>query len=68
MHLEVAFSLDTDSFLNAFFRMASQRGLPEDVVCDNGTNFVSGSNELKELETLDKKKVQDATATHAVAL
>ena len=51
VHLEVAFSLDTDSFLNAFFRMASRRGLPEDVVCDNGTNFVGGSNELKELET-----------------
>ena len=65
VHLEVAFSLDTVSVLNAF-RMASRRGLPEDVVCDNGTNFVGGSNELKELETLDKKKVQDATATHGV--
>lgn len=39
VHLEVAF----------IFRMASRRGLPEDVVCDNGTNFVGGSNELKDL-------------------
>ena len=27
--------------------------LPKDVVCDNSTNFVGESNELKELETLD---------------
>ena len=52
VHLEVAFSLDTDLFLNAFFRMASRCGLPEDVVCDKGTNFVGGSNELKDLEAL----------------
>ena len=45
VHLEVAFSLDTDSFLNAVFRMASRRGFPEDVVCDNGTNFVGGRNQ-----------------------
>ena len=51
--LEVSFSLDTDSFLNAFFRMVSRRGLPRDIVCDNGTNFVGESNELKELEILD---------------
>ena len=46
--------------------MASRRGLPENVVCDNGTNFIGGRNELKELEALDKKKVQDATATRGV--
>ena len=66
VHLQVAFSLDTGSFLNAFFRMASRRGLPEDVVCDNGINFIGGSNELKELEALDKKKLQDATVSHGV--
>ena len=26
VHLEIAYGLDTDSFLNAFCRMASQRG------------------------------------------
>ena len=66
VHLEAAFSLDTDSFLNAFFRMASRRGLPEDVVCDNGTNFVGGSNELKDLEALNKKKRQHATLSYGV--
>ena len=64
VHLEVAFRLYTDLFLNAFFQMASHRGLPEDV-CDNGTNFVGGSNELKDLGAL-KKKIQDATLSYGV--
>ena len=46
--------------------MVSRRGLPKDNVCDNGTNFVGGSNELKELEALDHKKIQDATTSHGV--
>ena len=66
IHLEVSFILDTDSFLNAFFRMVSRRGLPKDIVCDNGTNFVGGSNELKELEAFDHKKIQDSTTSHGV--
>ena len=37
VHLEMSFSLDTDSFLNAFYRMASRRGLPDEVYSDNGT-------------------------------
>ena len=66
VHLEVAYSLDTDSFLDAFFRMTSRRGVPKDVVCDNGTNFVGGSNELKELEALDQNKIQDTTSSHRI--
>lgn len=46
-------------FLNAFFRMASPRGLPKDNVCDNGTNIVGGSKELKKLEALDQKNIQN---------
>ena len=65
-HLEVSFSLDTESFLNAFFRMLPQRGLPKDIVCDNGTNFVGGGNELKELEALDHKKIQGTTTRNGV--
>lgn len=63
VHLEIAYSMDTDSFLNAFYRMANRRGLPQEVLTDNGTNFVGGNNELKELvNSLDTEKIQNDTA------
>ncbi|XP_071107331.1 uncharacterized protein [Haliotis cracherodii] len=45
----MAFGLDTDSFLNALFRMAHRRCMPKDVISDNGTNFVGAAKELKQL-------------------
>ena len=49
VHLEMSFSLTTDSFLNSFYRMVSRRGLPLEVISDNGLNFVGAKNELAEL-------------------
>lgn len=67
VHLEMAYGLDTDSFLNAFYRMVSRRGLPEVMVSDNGTNFVSGDRELKELVAgLDKDKIQTSAANKGI--
>ena len=40
VHLEMAFALDSDSFLNAFYRMVNLRGIPQEMLSDNGTNFV----------------------------
>ena len=40
VHLEMAYGLDTDSFLNAFYRMVNRRGLPREMLSDNGGNFV----------------------------
>ena len=37
VHLEMAWSLDTDSFLAAFSRMTDQQGIPVEVISDNGT-------------------------------
>ena len=34
VHLIIAFGLDTDSFLNSFYRMANRRGLPEELYSD----------------------------------
>lgn len=47
MHLEVTHSLTTDSFIAAFQRFTSRRGVPEKVYSDNGTNLVSGDHELR---------------------
>ena len=45
----MAYGLDTDSFLKAFCRMVNRRGLPEEMLSDNRTNFVGANEELREL-------------------
>ena len=49
VHLEIAYGLDVDSFMNALNRMISRRGVPEEMISDNGTNFVAANKELCEL-------------------
>ena len=62
VHLEIAFGLDSNSFLNAFYCMVNRRGLPQEMVSDNGGNFVGGDKELRSLvEALDKDKIQKST-------
>ena len=62
VHLEMSYSLDTSSFINAFYRMTSRRGTPRYVICDNGTNFVGAERELRELvEALNKEKIIQET-------
>ena len=47
IHIEVATSLGTASFINALRRFISRRGQPELVRSDNGGNFVEGERELR---------------------
>ena len=62
VHLEMAFGLDTDSFLKCLTRMASRRGYPSEVVSDRGTNFVGADRELRQLVgQLEKTKIQEQT-------
>ena len=57
VHLEMTFDLDTDSFLNAFYRMTSRMELPEEMYSDNGTNIRAADKELKSLILqLDQEK------------
>ena len=67
VHLEIAFGLDTDSFLNAFYRMASRRELPEEIFSDNGINFKGADRGLNMLlSKLDESKIKTAVANKGV--
>ncbi|KAK3736479.1 hypothetical protein QZH41_005829 [Actinostola sp. cb2023] len=69
VHLEIAYSMDTDAFLNAFYRMVNRRGLPVEVLSDNGSNFIGGERELRELvEQLDKEKIERSAANKGNSL
>ena len=58
IHLEVAHSLDTDSFVNALRRFICRRGPNRQIRSDQGTNFVGAKKELKEaLGELDHDKI-----------
>ena len=48
VHIEVARTLSTDSFIDALQRFIGRRGKPEIVYSDNGTNFVGAERVLRE--------------------
>ena len=59
VHLEVARSLEADSFLNAFRRFISRRGPVRQLRCDQGTNFLGAKKELREaLLAMDNGKIK----------
>ena len=58
--MEVAFSLETDSFIQAFRRFINRRGPPEHMYSDNGTNFKGGHKELQDgLAAVNKRSVNN---------
>ena len=60
IHIEVANSLDTDSFINALRRFVSIRGPIRSLRSDRGTNFVGAMRELREeLNKMDTGRVSD---------
>ncbi|KAJ8414191.1 hypothetical protein AAFF_G00050610 [Aldrovandia affinis] len=61
VHIEVASSLDTDSFINALRRFIVRRGQVKILRSDNRTNFVEAERELRRaIEEWNSSKIKDA--------
>lgn len=60
IHLEIVFSLESDSFINALRRFTARRGLPKLIRSDNGTNFVGAEKELRlSIEAYNSQQMKD---------
>ena len=59
VHIEIANSLETDSFLNALRHFIARCGPVREIRCDNGTNFVGAERELR--EALDEMNHDELT-------
>ena len=58
IHIELAHSSDTESFIDALRRFVSRRGTPEEIRSDNGGNLVKGKKELREaIEGWNQQKI-----------
>lgn len=67
VHLEVAYSLDTDSCINALRRFICKRGQVSHLRSDNGTNFVGAERELREaLASLSHNRIEKAMAQRGI--
>lgn len=56
VHIEMAFDLSAEGFINVFKRFIGRRGKPSRIFSDNATNFVSADRELKELHDVFLKE------------
>ena len=67
VHLEVAHSLEADSFIMALRRFQARRGNQVRICSVNGSNFVGTERELREeLEKMDQEKVAHELSAHGV--
>jgi hypothetical protein len=67
IHIEVVFSLDVSSFLNALQRFSARRGWPSRIWSDNGTNFVAADRELQHaFVAWNKQHVEKHLQQHSI--
>lgn len=67
MHLEVASSLTTDSFIMALRRFISRRGNPEQMFSDNGTNLRGAATELNRcIQNMDQDVIVSTLANRNI--
>ena len=59
IHIEIAHSMETDSFIQALRRFICRRGTIRELRSDRGTNLVGAENELKKaVEEMDDGKIK----------
>ena len=59
VHIEVASSLESNSFILALQRFIARRGLVREMRSDDGTNFVGARNELLQaIEEMDHEEIR----------
>ena len=67
IHLELAQTLSTDSFILALMRFINRRGAPAELLSDNGGNFIGAERELREwLRGLSQTKITDKMADRKI--
>ena len=67
IHIEVAHSMETDSFLQALRRVIARRGPIRELRSGQGTNFVGAKNELKRaLQEMDDEKIKAELLKHNI--
>ncbi|XP_055605754.1 uncharacterized protein LOC129753928 [Uranotaenia lowii] len=60
VHMEIIYSLSTQSCLMAIRRFISKRGTPEEIFSDNGTNFLGSWNQM--LKVIDYECAEKVTS------
>ena len=67
IHIEVAHSMETDSFLQALRHVITRRGPIRELRSDQGTNFVGAENKLKRaLQEMDDEKIKAELLKHNI--
>ena len=67
VHIEVAHSMETDSFLMALRRFMARRGQVKEIRSKNGTNFTSRERELREsINAWNRNKIQEAVLQKSI--
>ncbi|XP_049865132.1 uncharacterized protein LOC126366187 [Pectinophora gossypiella] len=66
LHLEIVSDLSSNAFIASLRRFISRRGKPNQIYCDNGTNFIGANNELNKVVQLNLRAMQDFTAEEGI--